>query len=279
MQHASQNWVGVLILDVLVAVAILISILWARLGRKLYIRRIPGLNAIDEAIGRATEMGKPIIMVPGVGGLDVISLQALTVFSHITRAAARFNNRILLPVADSTLYTVAEEVIRGVYDAEGRPERFDQDSVRYLSSEQFAYASGVAGLIQREKVAACFHFGYFAAESLIFAESGNQVGAIQVAGTTQTTQIPYFIAACDYTIIGDEYYAASAYISREPTLLGSLIGQDIGKMLIMLLIVLGVAAATLHTHLGGANVPEAWEPVDKYLRDYLYKLFDVAVVQ
>ena len=135
--------------------------------------------------------------------------------------------------------------MRESYASAGRPEDFDPTSVYFLSDRQFAFASGVAGTIHREKVAASFLFGDFFAESLIFAESGQQVGAIQVAGTVQTTQLPFFIASCDYTIIGDEYYAASAYISREPTLLGSLVGQDICKGMMLLIVVLGTLALSI----------------------------------
>ena len=72
------------------------------------------------------------------------------------------------------------------------------------------------------------------------------MGAIQVAGTPSTTQIPFFIAACDYVIIGDEFYAATAYLTRQPTLLGSLVGQDIVKGILVACIVLGVALLTLN---------------------------------
>lgn len=71
------------------------------------------------------------------------------------------------------------------------------------------------------------------------------MGAIQIAGTPATTQIPFFIAACDYVIIGDEYYAASAYLSREPTQLGSIVGQDIAKGLILALIIAGSLIVSL----------------------------------
>jgi len=68
------------------------------------------------------------------------------------------------------------------------------------------------------------------------------------------SQLPFFIAACDYTLIGEELFAASAYLSHEPKLLGSLKGQDAAKLVIMILILLGVAAATLGT---------AWPPAAK----------------
>jgi hypothetical protein len=242
--HASDRWESALLVALLAAI-VLLTVITAQRGRRYFIRRIPGLNAIDEAVGRATEMGRPILMVPGLSVLGVVGLQALTIFSYIIKTAAQFGNRIIMPTADSALYTVAEEVVRDSYAAAGKPESYDPNSVYFLSDRQFAFASGVAGTIFREKVAASFLFGDFFAESLIFAEAGQSVGAIQVAGTVQTTQLPFFIASCDYTIIGDEYYAASAYISREPTLLGSLVGQDIGKVIVLLVILIGVFGVTM----------------------------------
>lgn len=208
-------------------------------GKKMYIRRIPGLNALEDAIGRATEMGRPVLMVPGIGGLDAISVQALNIFANVTRIAARFGTPIRICVVDAAVYTVAQETIRAAYQQEGVIERYDVDSVRFVSDRQFAFAAGVAGMIQREKAAATFFLGAFFAESLIFAESANSVGAIQIAGSTQNTQTPFFLAACDYVLIADEFYAASAYISREPVLVGSLIGQDWAKFLVAAMVLVG----------------------------------------
>jgi hypothetical protein len=250
MDHASNSWPTAILVS-LWSIVIIITVKMAQSGKKFYIRRIPGLNAIDEAIGRATEMGRPIIMVPGIGDMGVIVMQALSIFSYITKSAAQFGNRIILPTGGTNgpaIYTVADEVMRETYASVGRAESYDPDSVRFISDRQFAFAAGVAGSIYREKVAASFLFGEFFAESLIFAEAGQIVGAIQIAGTTQTTQIPFLIASCDYTIIGDEYYAASAYISREPTLLGSLAGQDIAKAIIFLLVLIGAIGITIVSH-------------------------------
>jgi hypothetical protein len=222
-----------------VSAIIVATILTARRGRQLFVRRIAGLTAIDEAVGRATEMGRPVLFTFGLLGIGIVAMQALAVLSHIARQAARYGTRLIVPVADVPLYAIAEEVIKEAYTAEGKPEAFRPDDIRFLSDQQFAYAAGVIGLMHREKVASVFYFGYFYAESLLLAETGQVVGAVQVAATPATTQIPFFIVATDYTIIGDEYFAASAYLSREPTLMGSLVGQDIGKLVLMLLILAG----------------------------------------
>ena len=97
----------------------------------------------------------------------------------------------------------------------------------------------------REKPAACFYMGAFFAESLILAETANTAGSIQIAGTAMPAQLPFFVAACDYTLIGEEFFAASAYLSGEPQQLGSLKGQDVGKGVGLLLIIVGVVLATV----------------------------------
>ena len=89
--------------------------------------------------------------------------------------------------------------------------------------------------------------GMFYAESLILAETGASTGAIQIAGTDAPAQIPFFIAACDYCIMGEELYAASAYMSREPLLLGGLKGQDWAKFIIGTMIVVGVIVSFFTT--------------------------------
>jgi hypothetical protein len=104
--------------------------------------------------------------------------------------------------------------------------------------------AAVDGIMLREKPAACFYMGYFFAEALILAETGNETGAIQIAGTDADTQLPFFITACDYTLMGEELYAASAYLSRQPLLVAQLRGQDIAKSILAVLLVAGVAAAT-----------------------------------
>jgi hypothetical protein len=240
----SNPFVTVLMLTL--ATVIIATVISAQLGRLPFIRRIAGLDAIDEAVGRATEMGRPMLFSPGISGLGMVTLQALSVACHIGRKAVQYGTRLIIPVCDPTVMPISEQMMREAYTAEGHPESFHPEDIRFLSDRQFAYAAGVTGILHRERVAASFLFGQFYAEALILAENGQAVGAIQVAGTPDLTQVPFFVVTCDYTIIGDEYYAATAYISHEPTLLGSLVGQDLGKALIFALVLVGMALAVFH---------------------------------
>ncbi|MFO7638638.1 MAG: fibronectin type III domain-containing protein [bacterium] len=205
----------------------------ARRGRKMFVRRIAGLDAVEEALGRATEMGRPILFVPGLSTVDdIATIAALNILSEVAKKTAGFGTPLICPTADPIVYTVAREMVKEAYTTVGRPDSFNPDSVYFVTNTQFAFAAAVDGIMVREKPATNFLIGMFWAESLIMAETGASTGAIQIAGTDALAQLPFFIAACDYTLIGEELYAASAYISREPLLMGAIKGQDYGKFII-----------------------------------------------
>jgi hypothetical protein len=227
------------IIGVIICFSVIFFIFWAQKGRKLYLRKIAGLEAVDEAIGRATEMGRPILFIPGILDMDdVQTVAGITILGRVARTIAEYDTQINMPVSRSIVMTTARETIKQAYVAAGRPDAYSDEMVHYLTDEQFGYVAAVDGIMVREKPATCFYIGAFFAESLIFAETGHSIGAIQIAGTAMPAQLPFFVAACDYTLIGEELFAASAYLSGEPKQLGSLKGQDVGKMIAMGVIIL-----------------------------------------
>ncbi len=231
----------------LIGGAVMFFIQTAIRGKKLFVRKIAGLEAVDEAIGRATEMGRPILYIPGILDMDdVQTLASLTILGRVAEQVAQYDIKIRMPVSRSLVLTAARETIKASYQAAGRPDAYSEDMVNYVTDEQFGYVAAVDGIMVRERPATVFLLGAFFAESLILAETGNSVGAIQIAGTARPAQLPFFIAACDFTLIGEELFAASAYLSGEPKSLGSLKGQDVGKGIAMAAILIGVAAMTLY---------------------------------
>jgi hypothetical protein len=224
-----------LVFSMIAIFIILLFINLARRGKKLYVRPLAGVKAIEDAVGRATEMGRPSVYVPGIYGIsDVSTLASISILSKVADIIAEYNSRIIIPNYDPIVYSVIDEVVKNAYLKSGRPDAYKSEDVYYLTSNQFAYASGVAGLMSREKPAANFFLGTFMAESLILSESGAMTGAIQIAGTDSISQIPFFIVSCDYTLIGEELYAAGAYMGNDTKLLGGLKGQDYVKMIVML---------------------------------------------
>ena len=245
----SAQWFNTYYGGMAIAIVLFVAtVVWfvrrARRGENLYVRKIAGLEAVEEAVGRATEMGRAILYVPGTGYIsDISTVASLNVLGEVAKKTAQYGTKLTVPVRDPVVFTVAREIVKGAYTAAGTPDTYDPASVHFLTENALAYAGAVSGQIVRDRPAANFFLGNFAAESLILAENGAATGAIQIAGTDATTQLPFFIVSCDYTLIGEELYAASAYLSREPLMLGALKGEDWGKVFFMVLLVVGTIIA------------------------------------
>ena len=58
------------------------------------VRRIAGLEAVDDAVGRATEMGRSVLYIPGMQDMnDIQTIAALTILSRVAKTAAEYDAR------------------------------------------------------------------------------------------------------------------------------------------------------------------------------------------
>jgi hypothetical protein len=233
---------------VIVFVSMLIGV--ARAKQRLpNFRKIAGLEAIEEAVGRATEMGKPVFYTPGFGDVSgttaAPSLAGLDLLGYVGKLTARYDTRLEVSVGHPNSYTLAQEVLRNAYLSEGRPDSYNDEIIRFTSEIQFAYTAATLGMIQRGKPATCFFTGYFAAEAIILSEAAAAIGAMAIAGATNHFQIPFFAAACDYTMIGEEFLAAGAFISKDPNRIGGVAGQDYVKAIAALVLLVGALLVTM----------------------------------
>jgi hypothetical protein len=221
------------------------------------VRRIPGIDAMDEAIGRAVEMGRPVIASHGIANLrdsttGPQTIAGLSVLSYVAKKCAEVSTRLIVPVRQPEVWPIAADVVETAYKMAGKGEEYQQSDIMYLSSEQFGFSSNYIGLLMREKPGANIMIGAYWAESMQLAETGSRVGAMQISGTAQTSQIPFFLVSTDYCLIGEEIYAAGAYLTNEAPLIASLAGQDAGRMLA---VILGIIGALLTTALTVAGNP------------------------
>lgn len=240
------NRINALVAVALFSIAILLYTKWAKQGKSLFVRKIAGLDAVEEAVGRATEMGRPVLFIPGIQEIDEIeTIAGISILGRIAKITAQYDTPLVVPVRYPMVLAAGQEVVEQAYVEMGRRDSYNRDIVRFVAGEQFAFAATVNGMMMRDRPAANIYMGAFFAESLLLAETGNAAGSIQIAGTARPEQLPFFIAACDYTLMGEELYAASAYLSREPLMLGGLKGQDLMKIIIVALIIIGVILMTL----------------------------------
>lgn len=239
-----------LVFMVFMAISVLYGVRRASNGKDtIQIRPIAGLDAMEEAVGRATESGRPLHYSTGSGVITTIgapeSLASLNILSFTAALCAKYDCGLIVTNRNPVLHTIAESVVREAYFQQGVPEEFKPESIRFVSEQQFPAAAQAMGIMERENVAANLMFGNFAAEALLLAEAGALRGAIQIASTTNVIQIPFFVACCDYTLLGDEMFAAGAWFSKDPKQLGAIYGQDVIKVVCLALLILGVISRSM----------------------------------
>ena len=212
--------------------------------RETRIRTLPAMNAIPEAVGRAAEMGQPVVWTVGIGGglNDATQgpqiLASISILEYITEECVKAGVHLdaYCPLPDAM--PLVEETMRTAYLSQGKPEEFDVNQITFISG-QSAYLSGILGYFQRARPASTFLIGGFYYESVVIGEAGNTIGAMQIGGTNNTHQMPFLVATCDYMLLAEELFAAGASISDNPDLLGSIKGEDVIKILLMAMTALG----------------------------------------
>jgi hypothetical protein len=248
---AEASWFKSTLLANLVAVLVFAGmffflVLQGRRGASLYVRPIRALEALDDAVGRAAEMGRPVLYSPGLSGVsDPATVASLAILSRVARKAARLHTRIKVPNYGPLTWPVAQNIVREAFAKAGRPEEYDPDDVSYLTSRFLTYAAAVAGIMVRERTASNFLIGHFYSEALILAETGAATGAMQIGGTDSVTQLPFIITTCDETMIGEEMFAAAALVGDDPVSRSTIKAQDWFKALAMLAMIAALLAGVV----------------------------------
>ena len=215
-------------------------------GKKFVLKRsLPALEAIPEAVGRAEELGRSVHYTPGYewlsGSRGTHSQVGMIIGGYVTRMCARIGTRITWSVSGDLL-PIAREIYRNAIISEQRPEL--EVDVRYHPRGAGPFGTGCIETMASENAATNMMFGGFGSEFPIVAEGGFRVGAFQIGGCSNPTMTPLVVAACDYSMIGEENFAAAAILSENTIQLAGLVALDISKVIIVALIILGSLLST-----------------------------------
>ena len=224
-------------------------------GKIPKLRRLAAVDVIDEILGRCVEMGKPAFYLMDNVRMDTPSVLAPTVaafqiLAHTARSAARLGAKFFVPVVQGLAYTIATEVVEEAYRAENKLDELNlEEQVMYLPDG--ADRMYIINRMWSEEMAGTFFIGSWYHKAVIFTENAKRVGAMTLGGTDTTHNIPFLVAICDYSVIGEELYALGAYLSDDVTNASSLAGQDIGKYIAVALMVIGSILITVGIDITG----------------------------
>ncbi|MFH0748813.1 MAG: DUF6754 domain-containing protein [Candidatus Bathyarchaeota archaeon] len=204
------------------------------------IRMLEGLKGIEEAVKKCAETGETVAVYSSGNltgaGIDQ-SVAGLGILSYAVRLIARNNCRMVFPYTgdDILAIPVYNEVIRAAYAAEGKINSFDPKAMRMISRTYADAMAPWANTIVSENCGATMLFG----DIRYFNPVCVDLKGISIQATGQMNTVHVCALLCDYSLIGDEMFAAGAMISEDRVVLSSLAVQDIGKFIIAGVSVIG----------------------------------------
>ena len=228
----------------ILGVIICFYFIW-RAGQKLPVfRSFSAIDGLPELIGRCVEMGRPVLLTPGAYGAELNRpgpvVASLPFMHYVARQCAKYGARLITSIGFSDTYAAAVPAIESAYRAEGKMELYVPEDIIYWGSFE-GYLAGNPATIAAENVGALIQTGSPASAGITQNEMAVQVGAMTSALAPCTDADLVFYSLCsDYLTIGEEYYAASADISKDRTQLGSIVGTDILKIAVLAIMLIGV---------------------------------------
>jgi hypothetical protein len=242
----------------LVVVAVTTVAIW--LGKsgqsKAVVQRLPAVDPINEAVGRATETGRPILFSTGAvtrlrGDLGIQTMAGIDVLSHVARMTARMGTQLFATVGYAEAYPMHRDTVHSAYIAEGKGEQFDPDSVMYWGEGFSKMWCGIMNVIADERPAAYINIGPCSNDVLQVGHLLGEIDCVAIGGTCRFWGLYTQVMSCDYLVIGEEIFAVAAYLNKNPVEAASLMGQDYSKLFLVAVIVINTLAGAA---MGGASL-------------------------
>ncbi len=243
----------VAVLLVIILAALLVYFLyWAHLSRDMPLRPIAAYDALKQLLARAAETGQPVHISIGTAGVGQASTTETTAglytLEFLADRAAVSAIPPVVTVSEPTALPLAQDHLRRAYQRQGYPEEYDPRQVHLVAppvqGSAVAYAAGVMDVLAHERVMANVMVGTFGDEFLLMSETGAQKGLLQVGGTNDPQVLPFVYTSISRPLLGEEIYAAGAYLGARRTHMGSLMAQDTMRGLLVIAVVLFVLSLT-----------------------------------
>jgi hypothetical protein len=229
-----------------------LTLLGRRAGaRPRILRRIDAFQSLPTTVGQAVETGRRLHISLGTGQVGLadtaVTVAGLTVLDQISAAAAVSDRPPVVTTSDGAAMLLAQDTLRSVYARQNALARYDPESAQVVGLTPVAFGAAQTTLPGDEAVAGAVLIGAAGSEAVLLAEGGQRAGVTTLAGADSVATQAMLYTTADHPLIGEEVFANSAYIGGQPSFIASLTAQDLARVFIAGLIVIGVVVATAHT--------------------------------
>ena len=207
-----------------------------RRSKRPAFRPLEALQSLHTTVGQAVESGRRLHISLGSGSIgstdSATALSGLIALDHVATAAVISDKPPVVTSGDGIAMLLAQDTLKGVYVRQNALERYDATSSRIAGLTPISYATALTTVIPNESVAGTILIGSVGPEVVLLTEASNRRRVTVLGGSDEPTAQAALFAAADYPLIGEDLFAASAYLGHKPAHYASLQTQDVMRILI-----------------------------------------------
>lgn len=226
----------------LAALLLLGLTLWRRRSPAT-LRPIEAYERLNRAVGLAVENGTRLHISLGRGNLFTArggsALAGLAMLRRLAERTSASDRPPIVTSGDASLAILSQDTLRSGYRAAGAEEQYRFSTGRLTGLTPFSYAAGTMPIEHDENVSANVVIGDLGAESALIAEASDRENSSLIAASDDLSAQAIFYASAQDPLIGEELFAAGAYVGAGAAHDASLQVQDILRWLIIVAILVG----------------------------------------
>ena len=236
---------GLLIL----AAALLLGLTLWRRRSPASLRVIEAYERLNKSVGIAVENGTRLHVSLGRGNLFTArggsALAGLAMLRRLTERTSVSDRPPIVTSGDASLTILSQDTLQSGYRAAGAEEQYRFSTGRLAGLSPFSYAAGTMPIIRDENVSTNIFIGDFGNEAALLTEEADRGNTNLIAASDNLSAQAIFYASAQDPLIGEELFAAGAYVGAGASHEASLNAQDILRWLIILAILIGAGLTIL----------------------------------
>jgi hypothetical protein len=213
------------------------------------LRTLPAFDRLRREIERSVEAGERVHVSLGTGSLigseSSSALAGLSALAPATQVTLDSDLPVVVSSGDGAVAAASQDALRGMLGALGAGDRYRWTRARMLAPTPFSYVATLPGMLEADRVSVNLLLGHFGSEGALVADMARRQRSFSLAGTDAVLTQALFYATADEPLVGEEAYAAAAYLGGGGMARAGLRVQDVARAAVIALILIGTVLRTL----------------------------------
>lgn len=239
---AWELYLGLALVTIFTALIIIFSSKQIRAKFPPAFRKIEAVNRLKRTIGMAVEDGSRIHVSLGSSQItEPSNTSALVGLTTLHRVGQLTSTSDLPPIATSgsgSLLILSQDTLKKISVETNTQASFDPNHACMTGPTPFSYAAGMLQSAENNLVNGNVLIGNFGSEAGLLCETLDKA-RVAITGSDSIAAQAVFYASTQDTLIGEELYALPAYLSTNPSHQASLRVEDIFRIVIGAMLIVG----------------------------------------